>query len=190
MAKPYDIQQIITGCIKKERQFQRVLVDKYSGLLYAICCRYLQGTDEANDGLQEILIRIFQNLDSFDQSKGSFEGWATTIAIRHCLTKLRKKNLKILSTEDKLVNQASYEIETDILSNYDLIHITKFVADLPETYRSVFNLAAIDGYSHKEVSQLLGISEATSRTRLNRAKNILKDRISRLTKTESWVDTI
>ena len=78
MAKPYDIQQIITGCIKKERQFQRVLVDKYSGLLYAICCRYLQGTDEAKDGLQEILIRIFQNLDSFDQSKGSFEGWATT----------------------------------------------------------------------------------------------------------------
>ena len=159
-------------------------------MLYAICSRYLRTTEAAKDGLQEILIRIFKNLDKYDASKGSFENWATTIAIRHCITKLKKKKLTLISDEDQLATQASYEIETDILSNYDLIQITKFVADLPELYRSVFNLSAIDGYSHNEIGQLLNISVATSRTRLNRAKSILKERISKLNKTESWVDTI
>lgn len=190
MNKKQNIQEIIAACLNKDPQYQRALVDKYSGLLYAVCCRYLKGFDEAQDALQEVFMLIFQNLNKLDFDKGSFEGWATTIAIRHCLTKLKKKKLLIVSSEDKLANQASYEIETDILSNYDLRQIIKFVGELPALYRTVFNLAAIDGYSHKEVSQLLGISVATSRTRLNRAKSILKERISKLNKTESWVDTI
>lgn len=185
-----DIQQIITGCLKKDPRFQRVLVEQYSGLLYGICLRYLRDKEEARDGLQEGLMRIFENLDKFDSRKGKFESWMSTITIHHCLNKLKRKKLLLISEKDDLATQASYEIETDILSTYGLEQIAKFVTELPEIYGTVFNLAAIDGYSHLEISQLLGISERASRTRLSRAKNKLKDRISRLKKAESWVDTI
>ena len=116
--------------------------------------------------------------------------WATTVVIRLCLNKLSRKKLDLVSDEEMLSRQASYEIESDILSNYDMEQLTKFVTELPESYRVVFNLSAIDGYAHKEIAKLIGITEVASRTRLNRAKNILKDRITRLIKTESWVDTI
>ena len=190
MKRRYDIQKILTGCLNEEPRFQRALVDQYSGLLYAICCRYLRQKEEARDILQESLLRIFQNLDKYDKAKGSFEAWTTTVVIRLCLNKLSKKKLDLVSDEEILSRQASYEIESDILSNYDMEQLTKFVTELPESYRVVFNLSAIDGYAHKEIAKLIGITEVASRTRLNRAKNILKDRITRLIKTESWVDTI
>jgi len=185
----FNIQEIITGCLKEQPKYQRVLVEKYSGLLYSICLRYMKDQGFANDCLQESLMRIFQNLDKYSFKKGSFEAWITTITIRHCLSKLSKKKLTIISTDEIQAN-SNHTLETDFLDAFETELLMDMIADLPDGYRSVFNLAAIDGYSHKEISELLGIQIVASRTRLNRAKKILREKVLLLKKNESWVNTI
>lgn len=185
----YDIQEIIKGCLRSEPLYQRALVDQYSGLLYVICHRYLGDAESAKDTMQDSLIRIFQNLNKYKESKGTFESWISTIAIRLCLTKLKRKKLILVPLDHKDAD-TSYDIEEDILANYDIDFLVKMIADLPDIYKAVFNLVAIDGYSHKEVSQLLDMPLGTSRARLNRAKKILKDKVLIIQKNESWVNTI
>jgi len=189
LKKTYNIQDIIKGCLRSKPVYQRALVDQYSGLLFVICQRYLGNAESAKDALQDSLIRIFQNLDKYQESKGAFESWISTITIRQCLTKMSKKKLSLVPL-DHPASDASYDIEADILSNYDIDFLVDMISDLPEIYKSVFNLVAIDGYSHKEVSELLGIPLGTSRARLNRAKKILKDKVLTIQKNESWVNTI
>ena len=189
MKHNYNIQEIISGCLRSEPLYQRALVDQYSGLLYVICKRYLGDTESAKDIMQDSLIRIFQNLNKYQDSKGAFESWISTITIRQCLTKLKKKKLNMVPLDHKDAD-TSYDIEEDILSNYDIDFLVNMIAELPDIYKAVFNLIAIDGYSHKEVSDLLGITLGTSRARLNRAKKILKDKVLIIQKNESWVNTI
>ena len=189
MNNNYTIQEIIKGCLQAKPLYQRALVDQYSGLLYVICQRYLGDTPAARDGLQDSLIKIFKNLDKYQESKGAFESWISTITIRQCLTKLRKRKLELVPL-DHPHSDASYDIEADILANYDIDFLIEMINDLPDIYKSVFNLVAIDGYAHKEASELLDIPVGTSRARLNRAKKILKDRVLTIQKNESWVNTI
>lgn len=158
--------------------------------MYAICHRYLKNSEDAKDALQECFMRIFQNLGKYSFDKGSFEKWITTITIRHCLTKLDRKKISIVSSEDISNYQKSYDIESEILDKCDRMHLTKLISDLPDGYRAVFNLAAIDGHSHKKIAELLGINVLTSRVRLNRAKKILRERVISFKKNESWVNTI
>lgn len=190
MATKYNIQEILIGCNKQQPKYQRALVDQYSGLLYAICYRYLKDPEYAKDSLQESLMRIFQNLDKYDPAKGRFESWITTVTIRHCLSKLNKKKLAMVSTDDLMHANAAYDIEDDIIGRYDAEMLVNLIAELPDSYRTVFNLSAIDGYSHKEIGDMLGIKVVASRTRLNRAKRMLKEKVLTLINSESWVNTI
>jgi len=190
MKKKYNIKQTIEGCLKNEPLYQRSLVDQYSGMLLTICHRYLKSSEDARDGLQESLMRIFQNLEKFDSRLASFETWITTITIRLCLTKLDKKQISIVSSDDLPYSHPSFEMEAELLDSYDAMYLTNMIAALPDGYKSVFNLAAIDGYSHKEIAKLLDISVITSRVRLNRAKKILMEKVLALKTTEAWVNTI
>jgi len=180
------IKEIIQGCLKGEPQFQRLLVDKYSDRLYAICIRYLKDKVKAKDALQESLIKVFKNFNTYDESKASLPTWMTTITIRQCISKLRKRELDVVSIE------AAYGVEVslttsalDELQNQDLV---KLIHELPAGYREVFNLAVVDGLSHKEIAALLDINEGASRSRLSRAKKLLKEKIIALENQEQWVN--
>ncbi len=185
-----NIQEIIQGCLKKQSRYERALVNKFSGLLYAICKRYMRETEYAKDLLQESLMRIFKNLDKYNAELGSFESWITTITIRQCLTKLNKRKLAVLDIDSFQSSEASVGMDTELLDNHDTKILLRLIGELPDGYRLVFNMAAIDGYSHKEIADTLNINISASRSRLNRAKNILKQRVLTLQNNESWVNTI
>jgi len=186
----YDIQEIIAGCLQSQSVYQRALVDNYSGLLYVICNRYLGDAHAAQDALQESWSMIFRKLSTYDMNKGEFEPWASTVTIRHCLNILAKKRVKVVELKTTTVSGKEQDLQNQIISNLTADHLLGLVAELPEILRTVFNMIVIDGYSHKEVSDTLSITVINSRARLNRAKNLLKDRINALNKNESWVNAI
>jgi len=190
MNKKISIQDLVAGCLAAQPSAQRELVDKYAGFLYTICHRYMRDKNFAEDMMQESLIRIFQNLDRFNKEKGSFETWITTIAIRECLRSIKKQKPELIHIDESHLNECSFDMESPLLDQIDTAIFIQFVAELPVGYRTVFNLYAVDGYNHKEISELLGITNLASRSRLNRAKNLLRKRITTLKKTESWVNSI
>jgi RNA polymerase sigma factor (sigma-70 family) len=175
-------ETMIEGCKKQNKQFQEQLFHHYSGKMYSLCCRYVKDKVEAEDVLITAFAKLFERIDQY-KGDGSFEGWVRKIIVNESLTYLRKSK--------------SMYVETDI---EDAIHVaqmdspeTKFEADdlltligeLPTGYRIVFNLYAIDGYSHKEISEQLGISENTSKSQLSRARVMLQRQLENLNKERS-----
>jgi RNA polymerase sigma factor (sigma-70 family) len=142
--------------------------------MFAICLRYSRDQDEAKDNLQEGFIRVFGNLSSF-KGTGSFEGWIRKIMINTALEKYRKYRKLFSLDEDRGEEDLVYvdPIEGNITAD-ELIRI---IQDLTPQYRMVFNLYALEGYSHKEISQMLGISEGTSKSNLSRARTILQEKL-------------
>jgi len=179
-----NIQEIIVGCQKEQPHYQKALVEKYADLLYTICVRYLKDRQVAKDILQECLMRIFKAIHSYDSNRGSFEAWIKTITIRHCLKQLDKKSLLLVAMDDKVVNELADNPEVyDSIANKELLAV---ISELPEGYRQVFNLSVLDGYSHKEIGNMLGLKEASARSRLSRAKAILRLELNKIKKKESW----
>ena len=151
-------------------------MQQYSGMLYTAARRYCVQDYMAKEALQEGLIRIFKYMDSFNSKKGNFKSWMTRIVINESI-KLLKRNQEI-----RLVHNF-HEIEAKSANALDDLHEEDLIAliqKLPEGYREVFNMYVIDGYSHKEIGETLGINESTSRSQLTRAKHILKQKISML----------
>ncbi|MHA7130819.1 RNA polymerase sigma factor [Algoriphagus namhaensis] len=166
---------LIKGCIKGDRLAQRHLYETYSGKFLAICLRYLKDREHAEDVMIEGFMRIFDKLSQYE-GKGSFEGWMKRIMVTQALMKLRSN--KHLMMEVHVESDASFpdnhHYETNHLEAEELMNL---IHELPLGYRTVFNLYAIEGYSHKEIAELLGITESTSKSQLNRARNVLKDQI-------------
>ena len=177
-------QKIIIGCIEKDHKSQRLLVDTYSDLLFAICIRYMGDRAAAKDSLQISLLKILQNIEKYDSEKGKLESWITRITINTCLSQLRKKTAKIVDLEKiRGEDVAVSEVAIDDMSANEILNV---VASLPELYREIFNLIVMDGYSHVEVAQMLSITEENSRSRLSRAKKILRQILSNTEKKKSW----
>lgn len=161
-------------------------MDQYSDRLYAISIRYLRDRETAKDALQESLLKIFKYFNTYDESKASLTTWMTTITVRQCLSKLSKKNLEIVSMDESFHEEASLDTTAlDALQNEDLV---KMIHELPAGYREVFNLSVIDGFSHKEVAEMLGIKVGASRSKLSRAKEILRKKINALENLEQWAN--
>jgi RNA polymerase sigma factor (sigma-70 family) len=169
--------KIIKGCINKNRNDQKALYQTYSKKMFAVCLRYARDYTEAEDMLQEGFIKVFENVKSF-KFQGSFEGWVRRVIVNTALEKLRKQNI-LYPVNDiyEYANEAGYEDILDSISAKDLI---KLIQELSPKYRLVFNLYAIEGYSHQEVGEKLGISVGTSKSNLSRARQILQDRIKDL----------
>jgi len=166
---------IIKGCLKGERKAQQHLYESYSKKFFAICLRYVKDRDLAEDIMIEGFMKIFEKLPQYE-AKGSFEGWMKRIVVTQSLLTLR--NNRNLSME---VNMESHLETAD--SPYELNHLETaelmdLIQGLPVGYRTVFNLYAIEGYSHAEIAELLGITESTSKSQLNRARNTLKQKIA------------
>ena len=165
------LEQIIAGCLQNKRESQRKLFDMYAPKMMAVCMRYTKNKQEAEDVLQESFIKIYKKLDTF-KGNGSFEGWMRSIVVNTSLRHLENKKRE--------VEQVSIEPYTaipginDIISNLDYQVLIKLVNELPQGYRTVFTLYAIEGFQHNEIAEKLEISVGTSKSQLARARDLLK----------------
>ena len=166
------LDQLIQDCqknsIKAQEQLYRLLAPK----LFAACLKYSRNRADAEDNLQDGFLLIFQKIGQF-QFKGSFEGWAKRVMINNVLQRYRTEGIFELVSEN-IPDVEDIEIESDNISMDYLIGI---IQQLPDRYRMVFNLYVIDGYSHKEIAEMLGITDGTSKSNLARARIILKEKI-------------
>ncbi len=166
---------LIEGCIGGDRKMHELLYERFSPKMYAVCLRYASSPDDAQDLLQEGFIKIFRNLDKF-RKEGSFEGWIRRVFVNTSIEHYRKKvNLNSIGEkEEKLIEDSSWNI-LDQMAEKDIIEL---VQELSPGYRSVFNMYVIEGFSHKEIGDIMGISEGTSKSQLARAKSILQKRVA------------
>jgi RNA polymerase sigma factor (sigma-70 family) len=175
-----EIKEIIKGCLDGSRRDQELLYRRHASKLYAVCLQYSGNDEEARDILQEGFIKIFENLRHY-KHEGSFEGWMRRITVNTALEKFRcSHNLYRVDDIDTLRDQDADPDNQDYagLEANDLLGI---IRELPPKYRMVFNLYAIEGYSHKEISSMLNISEGTSKSNLSRARIILQRRVGSYT---------
>ncbi len=167
---------LIKGCIEGDRRMQKELYDRFSPKMYAVCLRYMGNADDAQDILQEGFIKIYKNLERF-RGDGSFEGWVRRIFVNTAIEQIRKKKMDVSLTEKEETIEYKSVSAVDTINEKDLL---KIVSGLSPGYRSVFNMYVVEGFSHKEIGELLGISEGTSKSQLARARMILQDRIKRI----------
>lgn len=174
MNKQTEDIKLIRRALKGDQRSFQALYQKYRQSLFMVCLRYAKDKSTAQDYLQEAFINIFKNLHRFDESKGIFEPWAKRIAINVCLMHLRKQTLYsvgITEAEGQKTNMA------DALSELALQEMLDMIQQLPQGYRTIFNLYVIDGYSHKEIAEKLNITEGTSKSQLSKARNLLQKKI-------------
>lgn len=168
-------EQIISGCKKNERKAQKMLYDRFAPIMLGVCIRYAQDRQEAEDILQEGFLKIFLGIRQFE-NKGSFEGWIKRIMVNTAISNYRK-NLKHYYHDE--IDNASNIDNSPFVPNYEFskTELLQVIRELPEGYRLVFNLYAIEGYKHKEIADLLDISVTTSKSQFSRAKKMIKKRL-------------
>jgi RNA polymerase sigma-70 factor (ECF subfamily) len=168
---------IIKACLKANRAAQKEFYHLFSDKMFGVCLRYANDADEAKDILQDGFIKVFSNLNKFN-NKGSLEGWIRRIIVNTALERFRDKNY--LFAVNMEMGYETGEKEYDhIISELSAKDILKLIKELSPQYRTVFNLYAIEGYSHKEISEMLKIKEGTSKSNLSRARDILKEKIKK-----------
>lgn len=170
-------EQIIVGCKSQKRDAQKALYETHARTMYGICLRYSVDEHAAKDLLQDGFIKVFAKISSYE-SRGSFEGWLKRIFVNLALEKIRKNKTTNFNNAEDIENVAEEELqdpfedkETEEISADELLAM---VQKLPEGYATVFNLYAIENYSHKEIAEMLGISEGTSRSQYLRARQALQ----------------
>jgi RNA polymerase sigma factor (sigma-70 family) len=168
-----EIKGIIDGCVRGEKRSQDALYKKFASLLYGICLRYAKNKMEAEDVLQEVFVKIYNNIQSYHHD-GSFEGWLRRIAVNTSITYYRK-NLKHAFQEDiddmvQHKNDPGHFDDLEFTQEELLLCINK----LPTGYKTVFNLYVVEGFMHKEIADMLGIDVNTSKSQLSRAKSHLQ----------------
>ena len=151
---------------------QQELYDRFASKMYGVCLRYASNSEEAEDILQEGFIKIFNKINSY-RGEGSFEGWIRRIFVNTAIEHFRKKTYlqPITETEENTV-EGKYLSVLDNLAEKDIVQL---IQQLSPGYRTVFNMYVVEGYTHKQIAELLGISEGTSKSQLSRAKLILQD---------------
>src|ERR1044071_18812 len=164
---------IIYGCLQNHPSAQRELYNRFSPKMLAVCYRYAQHREDAEDMLQEGFIKVFSQIHTF-QNKGAFEGWIRRIIVHTCINHL-KKNKKFNESVD-IIHATSIQVrEESVPSIVQAKQVVECIRILPIGYRTVLNLYAIEGYSHKEIADMLDIEESTSRSQYTRAKQMLEE---------------
>ena len=166
------LEELIIQCKKQDATAQEALYKKYSNTLFSICLKYSPNYAEAQDNLQDSFLTIFKRIEQF-KGKGSFEGWIKRITVNTALQKYRKKRAFELTNEEQIEDEDVIVEDNSIPLDF----LLKIIQQLPDRYRLVFNLYVLDGYSHKEIAEMLGISDGTSKSNLARARGILKQKI-------------
>ena len=175
-----EIKEIIKGCLTGNRRDQELLYRRHAAKLYSVCMQYSGNNEEARDILQEGFIKIFENLNSY-KHEGSFEGWMRRITVNTALEKFRSRYGLYRVDDIDQVPEPDAEPDNQDYAGLEAADLLGIIRELPPKYRMVFNLYAIEGYSHKEISEMINISEGTSKSNLSRARVILQRRVRSFT---------
>ncbi|MCX6273529.1 MAG: sigma-70 family RNA polymerase sigma factor [Bacteroidetes bacterium] len=167
--------ELIKGCLEGKKDIQKQFYHRYASTMLGVCCRYFDTREEAEDALQEGFIKVFTNLGSF-RNEGSLEGWIRRIIINTSLNLIRNHlkyqfHTSIEEAESQVID------DSDIVGEMSREEMLKLLQDLPPGYRLVFNFYEIEGYSHKEIADMLAISVSTSKTQLLKARKWLQKRL-------------
>ncbi|MDN4166470.1 RNA polymerase sigma factor [Cytophagales bacterium LB-30] len=179
IGKSKNEEELIQACLKGDRKAQKDLYTRYASKMMGVCVRYIKNRDDAEDVLISAFMKIFEKLHTF-QMEGSFEGWIRRIMVNDCLMWIRKNKYMYVEVD---ADQAPADPNLTVLENH--LHEEELLAmiqQLPEGYRTVFNLYVIEGYSHKEIADLLSINENTSKSQLSRARVYLQKQLAQLEK--------
>lgn len=181
-----EIKEIIDGCIRGEKRAQDRLYKKFSSLLFGICLRYTKNKMEAQDVLQDVFVKIYNNIHTYHHD-GSFEGWMRRIAVNTSITNYRR-NLKHAYQDDvdEVVRSKDEPVYAEDLE-YTAEEMMNCIQKLPMGYKTVFNLYVVEGFMHKEISDMLGIDVNTSKSQLSRAKTYLQKELQSISKIKSNV---
>lgn len=168
-------EELVKGCIEKNPAAQRLLFERFSRKMMGICIRYADRREEADDMLQNGFIKVFEKIETF-RGSGSLEGWIRKIVMNESLTYLRQNKTMQMNID---IEDAKYLVpgNNHVGENINEKDLLKMIQQLPIGFRTVFNMYAIEGYSHKEISEQLGIAEGTSKSQYSRAKMHLQNMI-------------
>ena len=172
-----DDNTLVKECLNENSKAQKALFDKFAPKMLSVCLRYMKNTEQAEDALQDGFIKVFRYLKSYENT-GALEGWIRRIIVNTCLDEL-KKNKKLLLNVS--VEEVEYKLESNDFVQEQMMadDLLKLIQSMPEGYRVIFNMFAIEGYAHQEIATKLGISESTSKSQYLRARAYLKNRIDK-----------
>ncbi len=173
------LEQIVDGCTHNDRLAQRRLYELYAGRMTAICLRYVANRDEALDLMHDGFVKIFTSMRQYD-GRGNFEAWMRKIFVNISLEHLRKCDA-LRGSDD--VDSEAFQMDSgdvSVVEKMSADEIMQLIAELPVGFRTVFNMYAIEGYSHQEIAARLGINETTSRSQFSRARAVLQEKIREL----------
>lgn len=166
--------EIIQGCLNEDRRCQREVFNRYAGKMMTVCLRYTRHRMEAEDVLQDAFIKVFDNIHKFE-NKGSFEGWIRRIVVNTALKNSARHSFQKESMGiDNIVESSE---APSVFSKMTEDELLLLISQLPDGYRTVFNLYVLEDYSHKEIAEVLGIEESTSRSQLVKARNMLQSKV-------------
>lgn len=171
------LQDLFEGCLNNNHKQQEAFYKLLAPKMMAVCMRYAKDKDTAQDIMQDGFVKVFKNMRNY-RGEGSMEGWVRRIMVHSAISYYRKSSRMVLVddfAESGVATGSSYNA-----NNLETNDLMRLVQQLPDTYRSIFNMYAIDGYSHKEIGQNLNISELLSRTNLSRARTLLKSKLNKL----------
>ena len=172
-----DLLRYVADAMNGDRRAQKAIYDALSGKMYAVCIRYMADREAAADILQDGFVTLFSKLDTFS-GDGSFEGWARKIFVNTALMSLRKKDV-LKQSEDVDTAWSVSSGDPSAIQQIGYNELMRMIAELPPGFRTVFNMYVVEGYSHKEIAEALGISENTSRSQLQRARVLLQSKIKK-----------
>jgi len=172
-------EEIIKGCSKNDPKCQKMLFDRFSGKMFAVCIRYTSSLEDAEDVLQDGFVRVFNYIHSY-RNDGSLEGWVRRVIVNVALRHYQKsKTHQEISYQDY---HSDLTVMPDVISQLSEQDLLSIINTLPEGYKIVFNLYAIEGFSHAEIGEMLGIQESTSRSQLTKARKLLNEKIRKIYK--------
>lgn len=178
-----EYKELIESCVKGDRQAQRNLYDIFAKRMYVVCLRYTKSQQEAEDVLQDAFIKIFKNLKGY-RGESRLDYWIKRIVVNTALNSQRKKLYMYPMVDiDDVKNE--YD-QSKVFSNIRMEELLSMIKSLPTGCQTVFNLFAIEGYSHKEIAEMLEVSEGTSKSQFSRARKLLQDKIAEEDKTERY----
>ena len=173
-----DEARLVKGCLKGNHRAQKMLFDNYAPKMMGVCLRYMKKREQAEDALQDGFVKVFSKLQLY-KGEGSLEGWIRRVVVNTCLDQIRKEakfNLNV-PMDDVQFMIAKDGLIIEGLNERDLL---KMINEMPDGYRVVFNMFAIEGYSHKEIADKLGVSENTSKSQYSRARGYLRNKIEEI----------
>ena len=175
--------EIIKLAVENNRQAQQQIYSRFSSKMLSVCRQYIKDIQLAEDVMITAFMKVFTHLSKFEH-KGSFEGWIRRIMVNECISYLRVQK-KVKFTEDEIYFEESFNA---IESQFSIDQIQFLIDALPDGYKMVFNLYAIEGYKHNEIAKMLGINEGTSKSQLSHARKMLQTQINTLKKQDNGTE--